>query len=118
MLCNHSFNRHLSSAAKAILSSNTLLQFLHLDNFGRKDPLKHKLRNAITLFDLEVLLAEVEEQDPDLAAVVCVDDAGASGNRVLGCETGARGYASVCFSLALTHLYPHTLPFLFLYSLW
>lgn len=39
----------------------------------------------------------VEEEDLDLAAVVRVDDAGASVDEVLGGETGARGNAAVFY---------------------
>lgn len=38
----------------------------------------------------------VEEEDLDLAAVVCVDDAGAGIDEVLGCEAGAGGDAAIC----------------------
>ena len=38
----------------------------------------------------------VEEEDLDLAAVVCIDDAGAGIDEVLGCEAGAGGDAAIC----------------------
>jgi hypothetical protein len=72
-----------SSAAKAPSTTYTLLQLLHLDHFGSVDALDDKLSNSVALLDRVVCLGVVEQQHLHLAAVVCVNDAGAGVDEVL-----------------------------------
>lgn len=65
-------------------SPNALLQFLHLNNLRRINPLKHQLRNAIPLLHRKLGRSEVEEQHFQRAPVVGVDHAGADVDVVFG----------------------------------
>lgn len=84
-----------SRTPEAAGSSHTRLKLLHDDNFGRVDALDDELGNSITLLDGKIGIAQVEQDDLDLATVVSVDDASARVNAVLGGEAGAGGYAAV-----------------------
>lgn len=55
-----------------------------------------ELRNAIALFDLELLVAEVRQYHSHFTAVVCVYDAGERVNAVLECQTRSRSHTAVC----------------------
>jgi hypothetical protein len=86
----------LTSAAEAASASNTLLEFLNLDNLGGVDALQNKLSNAVALLHLKVGFVMVEKQDLDLTAVIGIDDTSACVNEMLGSEAGSRGNASIC----------------------
>lgn len=57
----------------------------HLDDrhLGRLDALEDELGDAVALVDLEVVVAEVEQQHAEQAPVVAVDDAGTDIDAVL-----------------------------------
>lgn len=82
-------------AAKTTNSSYTLLQLLNLNDIGRHDPLKHQLSNPVALLYLIVGVCVVEEENLDGPAVVCVDDAGAGIDEVLGGEARAGSNSAV-----------------------
>ena len=71
------------------------VQVLHLHNLRRGDALEDELSDAVTLLHLKVLLAVVEQDDADVAAVIVVDDARAGVDEVLPRESGPRGDARV-----------------------
>ena len=71
------------------------VQVLHLHNLRRGDALEDELSDAVTLLHLEVLLAVVEQDDADVAAVIVVDDARAGVDEVLPRESGPGGDARV-----------------------
>ena len=71
------------------------VQVLDLRNLRRGDALEDELSDAVTLLHLEVLLAVVEQDDADVAAVIVVDDARAGVDEVLPRESGPGGDARV-----------------------
>lgn len=71
------------------------VQVLDLRNLRRGDALEDELSDAVTLLHLEVLLAVVEQDDADVAAVVVVHDARAGIDEVLPREPGPRRDARV-----------------------
>ena len=93
---NHlSSSGETTSAAKATSSTDTLLEFLDLDNLGRADALQDKLGNAIALLDLKVGLGMVKQENLDLAAVVGVNDTSAGVDKVLRSEARSGSNAAV-----------------------
>lgn len=84
--CYYCFFLPLTGAAEATGTSNTLLEFLNLDDFRGVDALQDKLSDAVALLDLEVGLVVVEKQDLDLTAVIGVNDTCAGIDKVLGSE--------------------------------
>lgn len=73
----------MASAAEAASASHALFQLLHLDNLGGIDALENQLCDAVALLDLKVGLSVVEQENLDFAAVVGIDDTGASVDEVL-----------------------------------
>src|SRR5437773_2391732 len=74
------------------VSALALGQLLHLAPGDAGDRADHQLRDAVAAADRDRLASEVDEQHPDLAAVVGVDRAG----RVQHREAVARGEAATC----------------------
>lgn len=66
-------------------SAHALLQLGDLEHLRGVDALQDELRDAVALRDGEVGVRVVEQEDLDLAAVVCVYDSGAGVDEVPGC---------------------------------
>jgi hypothetical protein len=80
-----------ASAPKPAFASDSIGQLLHHDDIGRVDALDDELRDSVPLLDGKIGVAKVEQNDLERAAVVGVDDAGASVDAVLCGEAGAWG---------------------------
>ena len=86
----------LTSTSKPPSTSNALLQFLDLNHFRCIDPLQYQLCHTVSLLDLEILLAVVEQQNLDLATIIRVNDSSTSINHMLGSQTRARCNMAIC----------------------
>lgn len=76
-----------SSTTESASTTDALFEFLYDNHIRGIDPLNDELRNAVTLLDREVGVAEVEEDDLDLASVVGINDTSTGVNAMLGGET-------------------------------
>jgi hypothetical protein len=67
-----------SSAAEPCTTPYALLELLHNDNIWCVDALHNQLSDTITLFNCEVDLAEIEEDDFHRTTIIGINDACAS----------------------------------------
>ena len=85
MLCCH------PGGTESALSSNSLTERLDFNQFGRRVLLYNHLSDPIARTDGEIcVLAQVEQQDLDLAAVVAINDASTHVDKVLHCQARSR----------------------------
>jgi hypothetical protein len=83
-------------AAKPTGTADTLLELLHLHNIRGINPLQHKLRHPVALGNSKVGVGVVKQQNLNWTPVIGVDDARPRVDKVLDCQTGARGNTAVC----------------------
>ena len=84
-----------TSGAKTPAAARSVLKHIHLDGVGIADLLQDELRNTIARRYLEIDQAEVEDDDPDNAAVIGVDDTAADVDTMPQRETRTRSYAPI-----------------------
>ena len=85
-----------SCRSEATSSSFSLAELCNLHQISWCILLNDQLGHTISLFDLEVIcLAQIEEQDLDLAPVVAIDDASAHIDAVPDSKAAPRSYPAV-----------------------
>lgn len=68
---------------------------VQLHDLRSDDPLENKLGDTVSCGDGEFFGTVVEDENPDVAGVVNVDDPGTDGNALIDGESRTRGDASV-----------------------